>query len=79
MEAINRHGKPEILNTDQGCQFTSLDFTGLLKDNGELKGLGSNILIKKGAYPLHLPAIRSASKSSRYVLLLQADDNQTAF
>ena len=32
-EAINRYGKPEIFNTDQGCQFTSLDFTGLLKDN----------------------------------------------
>jgi len=31
-EAINRHGKPEIFNTDQGCQFTSLEFTGLLKD-----------------------------------------------
>lgn len=33
-EAIARHGKPEIFNSDQGCQFTSLDFTGLLKDNG---------------------------------------------
>jgi putative transposase len=33
-EAINRYGRPEIFNTDQGCQFTSLDFTGLLKDNG---------------------------------------------
>jgi putative transposase len=35
-EAINRYGKPEIFNTDQGSQFTSLDFTGLLKDNGIL-------------------------------------------
>ena len=33
-EAINRYSAPEIFNTDQGCQFTSLDFTGLLKDNG---------------------------------------------
>ncbi len=33
-EAINRHGAPEIFNTDQGSQFTSLEFTGLLKDNG---------------------------------------------
>ena len=32
-EAINRYGKPEIFNTDQGCQFTSLEFTGMLKDN----------------------------------------------
>lgn len=33
-EAIARHGKPEIFNTDQGCQFTSAVFTGLLKDQG---------------------------------------------
>ena len=29
-EALVRHGKPEIVNTDQGSQFTSADFTGLL-------------------------------------------------
>ena len=33
-EAIHRHGKPEIFNTDQGSQFTSKDFTDVLKDNG---------------------------------------------
>ena len=31
-EAMARYGKPEIFNTDQGSQFTSLDFTGVLKD-----------------------------------------------
>ena len=30
-EAINRFGKPEIFNTDQGAQFTSSGFTSLLK------------------------------------------------
>jgi putative transposase len=30
-EAIYRYGTPEIFNTDQGSQFTSADFTGLLK------------------------------------------------
>ncbi len=30
-EAIVRHGCPEIFNTDQGSQFTSQEFTGLLK------------------------------------------------
>ena len=30
-EAIWRYGTPEIFNTDQGSQFTSADFTGLLK------------------------------------------------
>ena len=33
-EAITRYGTPDIFNTDQGCQFTSLEFTGLLKDHG---------------------------------------------
>jgi putative transposase len=33
-EAIARYGIPEIFNTDQGSQFTSYDFTQVLKDNG---------------------------------------------
>jgi putative transposase len=32
-EALARHGRPEIFNTDQGSQFTSQDFTALLLDN----------------------------------------------
>ena len=32
-EALAKHGKPEIFNTDQGSQFTRADFTGLLLDN----------------------------------------------
>ena len=31
-DALARHGKPAIFNTDQGSQFTGLDFTGVLKD-----------------------------------------------
>ena len=31
-EALRCHGKPEIFNTDQGSQFTSVDFTQVLKD-----------------------------------------------
>jgi putative transposase len=31
-EAIAKHGKPDIFNTDQGAQFTSLEFTSNLKD-----------------------------------------------
>jgi putative transposase len=33
-EAMKKYGKPEIFNTDQGCQFTRLEFTGLLQENG---------------------------------------------
>jgi len=30
-EALRHHGTPEYFNTDQGAQFTSPDFTGILK------------------------------------------------
>ena len=33
-DALARHGRPEIFNTDQGSQFTSAAFTGLLLENG---------------------------------------------
>jgi len=32
-EALARYGRPEIFNTDQGSQFTSAVFTGVLLDN----------------------------------------------
>jgi putative transposase len=31
-EALARNGKPDIFNTDQGSQFTSIDFIKVLKD-----------------------------------------------
>jgi putative transposase len=38
LEAVDEemmvYGKPEIFNTDQGSQFTSTEFTGLLTRNG---------------------------------------------
>jgi putative transposase len=52
-EAINVHGVPEIVNTDQGSQFTSLAFTGLLKKHGlriSMDGKGSwrdNVFIER--------------------------------
>jgi putative transposase len=30
-EALAKHGKPDIVNTDQGSQFTGSAFTGVLK------------------------------------------------
>ena len=32
-DAIAKYGKPEIFNSDQGSQFTSNDFTKVLKTN----------------------------------------------
>ncbi len=33
-EALATYSTPEIFNTDQGCQFTSLEFTSVLKAHG---------------------------------------------
>lgn len=33
-EAMTQYGRPAIFNTDQGCQFTSQEFTRLLTDSG---------------------------------------------
>ena len=52
-EALSRYGTPEIFNTDQGSQFTSLDFTQTLKDAGvriSMDGRGrwtDNIMIER--------------------------------
>jgi putative transposase len=32
--AFNRHGKPEIINTDQGSQFTAYEFVQTVKSHG---------------------------------------------
>jgi putative transposase len=52
-EAITQYGCPEIFNTDQGCQFTSQEFTGLLKGQGiqiSMDGKGcwrDNVLVER--------------------------------
>jgi transposase InsO family protein len=33
-DALARHGKPDIFNTDQGSQFTGSAFTSVLASNG---------------------------------------------
>src|SRR6266480_422364 len=52
-EALARHGRPEIFNTDQGSQFTSDGFTGTLKAHDvtiSMDGKGrcmDNIFVKR--------------------------------
>ena len=52
-EALARHGRPGIFNTDQGSQFTSAAFTGLLSDNAiaiSMDGRGSwrdNVFVER--------------------------------
>ena len=52
-EALAKHGRPEIFNTDQGSQFTSAAFTGVLLDNAiavSMDGKGSwrdNVFVER--------------------------------
>ena len=52
-DALAKYGTPEIFNTDQGSQFTSEAFTGLLKDSGisiSMDGKGSwrdNVFVER--------------------------------
>ena len=52
-EAIGKHGTPEIFNSDQGSQFTSEAFTGVLEKNGiaiSMDGKGSwrdNVFVER--------------------------------
>jgi len=52
-EAIARHGRPEIFNTDQGSQFTCQGFTGVLNQAGiaiSMDGKGSwrdNVFVER--------------------------------
>lgn len=52
-EAMAKHGTPEIFNTDQGSQYTSEEFTGILKTAGvkiSMNGKGralDNIIVER--------------------------------
>ena len=52
-EALARHGRPEIFNTDQGSQFTSTAFTDVLLKAGvaiSMDGKGSwrdNVFVER--------------------------------
>ena len=52
-EALDQYGAPDIFNTDQGSQFTSMAFTGLLEHNGiaiSMDGRGSwrdNVFVER--------------------------------
>lgn len=52
-EALAKYGRPEIFNTDQGSQFTSAAFTGVLRDSAiaiSMDGKGSwrdNVFVER--------------------------------
>ena len=77
-EALTRFGKPEIFNTDQGCQFTAIDFTEMLKANSiaiSMDGRGAwrdNVFIERFWRSLkyeevYLRAYDSASDAKHFI------------
>jgi putative transposase len=52
-QAFLRHGTPEIVNTDQGCQFTATEFTDVVLAKGcklSMDGHGAwrdNVFVKR--------------------------------
>ncbi len=76
--AIATYGRPEIFNTDQGCQFTDKDFVGMLKEHGiaiSMDGKGAwrdNVFVERFWRSLkyeevYLRAYESASEAKHFV------------
>lgn len=76
--AIATYGKPEIFNTDQGCQFTSFEFTEMLQSHGiaiSMDGRGAwrdNVFVERFWRSLkyeevYLRAYESASEARHFI------------
>jgi putative transposase len=72
-EAMVRYGTPEIMNTDRGSQFTSLDFIKALKDAGIRISMDGNRAWRDKVFVERL--WRSVKYGEVY---LRADDSVTA-
>jgi putative transposase len=77
-EAIATNGCPAIFNSDQGCQFTDVDFTDVLKNNGiaiSMDGKGAwrdNVFVERFWKSLkyeevYLRAYDSASQAKYFI------------
>ena len=60
-EALAHYGRPEIFNTDQGCQFTSIDFTGVIERGGVTISMDGKSLPSRKRGPLHGQHLRRAA------------------
>lgn len=77
-DAIAKYGLPEIFNSDQGCQFTAIEFTELLKSKGikiSMDGKGAwrdNVIVERFWRSLkyeevYLRAYESASEAKHFI------------
>jgi putative transposase len=74
-DAVARHGKPDIFNTDQGSQFTGSAFTGVLATNGiaismDGKGLGETTFSSSA---------RGAASNTKRFLAFTANADESFF
>src|SRR5437773_2604088 len=68
-DALARHGKPDIFNTDQGSQFTGSAFTGVLANNSIAISMDG-----KGAWRDNV-FVERLWRSVKYEVYLKAYDN----
>ena len=77
-EALGNFGVPEIFNSDQGCQFTNVDFTTMLKERGiaiSMDGKGAwrdNVFVERfwrsiKYEEVYLRAYESASEARHFI------------
>jgi putative transposase len=83
-DALARHGRPDIFNTDQGSQFTGSAFTGLLASNGiaiSMDGKGAwrdNVFVERlwrsvKYEEVYLRAYESVSEARTSISTMAAD------
>ena len=64
-KAISRHGVPEIINSDQGCQFTGKEWADACSQHSEMKvsmdGRG-RAKVGDGEWPVRGPDTAEGSK-----------------
>ncbi len=87
-EALTLYGVPDIFNTDQGSQFTSLEFTSVLKEHGiniSMDGKGrwmDNVFIERLWRSLkyecvYLNAFENGSQARHHIGAWLSPSNQT--
>ncbi len=70
VETVGRYGPSEVFNTDQGCQFTSQEFTGLLAHHGiqiSMDGKGcwrDNVFVERLWRSLKYEEVSTSTRSS---------------
>ena len=65
-EALAKHGRPEIFNTDQGSQFTSEAFTGVLIENKIAISMDGKGAWRDNVFPGSSPRTERIWKSVKY-------------